>query len=143
MDFLRNLFQIFRPALRGARAGGRKGRGLGGRNFRPPALAAKRRNLFFRGASSGLRPDAFLLIPPLAGYLFSFLRLGLKFGVRIFFKKSSDFVQKAPHFKNFSFWGHNEPAFGGNDRRALRAESPPAKDSPRSAWRKRNVLVLD
>jgi len=80
---------IFRPALRAlGQAGGKEGGWGEGISARLPS-PRQRRNLFFGGA----------FVRPSAGRSISFLKLG----IRIFFKKSSDFVQKAPHFKNFSF----------------------------------------
>jgi len=65
--------------------------------------AASRRKLFFGGGVHPAFGRMLFAHPATGGIPFSFFRLGLKFGFRILFKKSSDFVQKAPHFKNFSF----------------------------------------
>jgi len=81
------IFNNFPPRPAGSRAGGRKGRGLGGRNFRPPALAAPAAQSFFGG---GFRPpsaDAFFAHPAPGGIPFSFFSPRLKI-------RRPDFLQK-------------------------------------------------
>jgi len=52
----------------------------GGVSLIPPSAELK---IKLGGVSSGLRPDAFLLIPPLAGYLFPFFSLRLFLQIRM------------------------------------------------------------
>ena len=64
---------------------------FGGVSLIPPSTELK---IKLGGVSSGLRPDAFLAHPAFGGIpFFFFSRLGLKFGVRIFFKKSPAYAK--------------------------------------------------
>ena len=61
----------------------------------------------------------------------------------IFFKKSSDFVQKVPPFYEFFIFGRDCLAASPLGRRAKRARARFCEDLPRSAWRKGNGLISD
>ena len=127
------IFCSHRARKSGNSAGGQKGRGLGGRNFCPPAPKAKPR----RPARSEQSPAKKFSFPfrrkrnrapnqKMRRKLFcgmasvSERRRGgaSKFAIRIFVKKSSDFNQKVPPILKNSDFGRllPRPAKGGARR---------------------------